>query len=120
MTLFLADLVLVVHALFIVFVIFGGFIVLKWHGMIWAHIPCAIWGALIEFFSWICPLTYLEHYLREYSDINRYEGSFIQHYMLPVIYPPGLTTDIQMLLGILVIFINLVVYGFVWLNWKEG
>lgn len=114
MTLFLADLVLIVHALFIVFVIFGGLIVLKWYGMIWVHIPCAIWGALIEFLGWICPLTYLEHYLREYSDINRYEGSFIQHYMLPVIYPPGLTTDIQIMLGVIVIVINLIVYCIVW------
>jgi len=118
MTLFSADLVLIVHALFIVFVIFGGFVVLKWHGMIWAHIPCAIWGTLIEFFGWICPLTYLENYLREYSNINHYEGSFIQHYMLPVIYPPGLTSEIQLLLGILVIVINLVVYFPVWRNWK--
>ncbi len=118
MALFLADLVLIVHALFIVFVIFGGFVILKWHGMIWAHIPCVIWGALIEFFAWICPLTYLENYLRNYGGINYYEGSFIQHYILPVVYPSGLTTDIQMLLGFLVIVINLAVYGFVWRNWK--
>jgi len=118
MTLFLADLVLIVHALFIAFVIFGGFIVLKWHGMIWAHIPCAIWGALIELFGWICPLTYLENYFHEIGNAHSYESSFIQHYILPVIYPPGLTTETQLLLGIFVIVVNLVVYGFVWRYWK--
>lgn len=110
----LADLVLVVHTLFIVFVVFGGLFVLKWRKAMWVHIPCALWGALIEIFGWICPLTYLEHYLREYSSNNSYEGTFIQHYLLPVIYPPGLTTDIQIFLGILVIVVNLIVYGLIW------
>ena len=114
MTLLLADLVLIVHSLFIVFVIFGGLFVLKWHKVMWIHIPCAIWGVLIEFFGWICPLTYLENYLRELANINRYETSFIQHYLLPVIYPPGLTVDIQILLGVFVIVMNLVIYLIVW------
>ncbi len=115
----LADLILIVHALFIVFVIFGGLIVLKWHKVLWLHIPCAIWGALIEFFGWICPLTYLENYFRQLGNVNYYEGSFIQHYLMPMIYPPGLTTDIQILLGIIVIVINLVVYYFVWRYWYD-
>ncbi len=114
MTLFLADFVVITHALFIVFVIFGGFIVLKWHKVMWLHIPCAIWGVLIEFFGWICPLTYLENYYRELGNSNYYESSFIQHYLIPIIYPPGLTTGVQILLGVIVIVINLVVYGIVW------
>jgi len=116
MTLFLADFVLVIHALFIVFVVFGGLIVLKWYRIIWFHIPCVIWGALIEFFGWICPLTYLENYFRELGNANYYEGSFIQHYLLPIIYPPGLTTDLQILLGSAVIAINFIIYYFVWRN----
>ena len=115
----LADLILIVHALFIVFVIFGGLIVLKWHKVLWLHIPCAIWGALIEFFGWICPLTYLENYFRQLGNVNYYEGSFIQHYLMPMIYPPGLTTDIQILLGVTVIVINLIVYCFVWRYWYD-
>ena len=114
MTLFLADLVLIVHALFVVFVIFGGLLVLKWHKVIWFHIPCAIWGALIEFFGWICPLTYLENYLLEIGNGNSYDGGFIQHYLLPIIYPPGLTTGIQILLGSTVIVINLIIYCIIW------
>lgn len=114
MTIILADLVLIVHALFIAFVIFGGLFVLKWHKVIWIHIPCAIWGALIEFFGWICPLTYLENYILKMGNANYYESSFIQHYLLPIIYPPGLTTDIQLLLGVIVIVINLIIYCIYW------
>lgn len=114
MTLILADLVLIVHTLFIIFAVFGGLIVLKWYKVMWLHIPCALWGALIEFFGWICPLTYLENYLREIGNGNYHESSFIQHYLLPIIYPPGLTTDIQILLGTIVIVINLIVYCIVW------
>ena len=115
----LADLALIAHLFFIVFVIFGGLIVLKWHRVMWLHIPCAIWGALIEFFGWICPLTYLENYFRQLGNAGSYEGSFIQHYLLPVIYPSGLTTSIQILLGVIVIVINLVVYYFVWRYWYD-
>lgn len=119
MTLILADLVLIVHTLFIIFAVFGGLIVLKWYKVMWLHIPCALWGALIEFFGWICPLTYLENYLREIGNGNYHESSFIQHYLLPVIYPPGLTTDIQILLGTIVIVINLIVYCIVWYYWHQ-
>ncbi len=119
MTLFLADIVLITHALFIAFVIFGGLIVLKWHKIMWLHIPCAIWGALIEFFGWVCPLTYLENYLREPGNANYYESSFIQHYLLPIIYPAGLTTGIQILLGVIVIVINIIVSSIVWRYWYD-
>jgi len=114
MTLYLADLVLIVHTLFIIFVLFGGLIVLKWHKVMWIHIPCALWGAIIEFLGWVCPLTYLEIYFHEIYNANSYENSFIQHYLLPVIYPPRLTTDIQFLLGVIVIVINLIIYFVVW------
>ena len=114
MTLYLIDFVVVIHALFIIFVLFGGLVVLKWHQVMWIHIPCALWGAAIEFFSWVCPLTYLEIYLREIDNTNSYDDSFIQHYLLPVIYPSGLTTDIQFLLGVIVITINLIIYFIVW------
>ena len=114
MTLLLADIVLIVHALFIGFVIFGGLIVLKWRKVIWIHIPCALWGALIEFYGRICPLTHLENYFRVIGHGDSYESSFIQHYLLPIIYPPGLTANIQILLGAIVIVINLIIYSIVW------
>ena len=114
MILYLTDFVVVIHALFIIFVLFGGLVVLKWHQVMWIHIPCALWGAAIEFFSWVCPLTYLEIYLREIDNATSYDDSFVQHYLLPVIYPSGLTTDIQFLLCVIVITINLIIYFIVW------
>lgn len=107
--LMLADLIVLIHFGFILFVIFGGFLVLKWHKLIWLHLPAAIWGALIEFTGWICPLTTLENRLRSSSD-GAYASGFIEHYLIPVIYPSGLTREIQLGLGLAVILLNLVVY----------
>jgi len=115
----LADLVLIMHLMFIIFVIFGGILVLKWHSIIWFHIPSAIWGILIEFKGWICPLTYLENYLRETVDTTKYSGDFIQHYLTPVIYPSLLTIEIQYLLGITVFLVNLIIYSMVWRHRKK-
>ena len=109
---YLADTVLVIHGLFILFVVLGGLLVFRWRTLIWIHIPCVIYGALLEFFGWICPLTYLENYFRKDS----YEESFIEHYLLPVIYPTALTPTLQIWLGILVILTNLVIYAYLWRN----
>ena len=119
LSLLLADLVLITHALFIVFVIFGGVLVLWSHWVIWIHIPCAVWGMLIEFRGWICPLTYLENDLREVAGASGYSGGFIEHYLTLIIYPPGLTQDIQILLGITVLVINLIIYGYIWWCWHR-
>lgn len=107
--LFLADLIVFIHFSFIFFVIFGGFLVLKWRKLIWLHLPAAMWGALIEFAGWICPLTSLENQLRSASG-GGYASSFIEHYIIPVIYPAALTRKIQMSLGLAVILLNLFVY----------
>ncbi|MFQ5350405.1 MAG: DUF2784 domain-containing protein [Thermoanaerobaculia bacterium] len=106
-----ADFVVVVHALFVVFVVIGGLAVLRWPRVAWAHLPAAIWGALIEFAGWICPLTPLEKWLRVRAGGVAYEGGFIQHYLLPILYPPGLTRGTQVVLGLVVLVINLAVYG---------
>ncbi len=111
MSAYLADAVLVIHGLFIIFVVLGGLLVFRWRNIIWLHIPCAVYGVLLEFFGWICPLTYLENYLRQ---DNSYEESFIEHYLLPVIYPTALTPAIQVWLGVSVIVINLIVYSLLW------
>ena len=109
----IADILVLFHLLFIIFVIFGGFLVLRWRNIFWLHIPCAIWGVLIEFAGWICPLTPMENHFRQLAGQAGYHGGFIDHYILPVIYPTALTREIQFILGIGVITINLIAYGFV-------
>jgi len=104
-----ADLVVLIHFCFILFVILGGFLVIKWRRLIWLHLPAAVWGALIEFYGWVCPLTVLENKLRQASG-GSYSTGFIEHYIIPVIYPAGLTPDIQLLMGLAVVVINLFVY----------
>jgi len=107
----LADLILGLHFLFVVFVVIGGLLVVRWPALAWVHLPAAIWGALIEFRGWICPLTPLEKALRERAGGAGYEGGFIEHYLVPVLYPGELTREIQLALGAAVVAVNLVVYG---------
>src|ERR671914_1081917 len=109
----LADLVVVLHFAFVVFVIFGGLLVLRWAKLAYVHLPVATYGALIELVGWICPLTPLEKRLREQAGLEGYEGGFVEHYILPVLYPSGLNRGVQLMLGALVIGINLVIYGIV-------
>ncbi len=106
-----AGFVVLLHALFILFVVFGGLLVLKWPKVAWFHIPAAVWGTLIEFCGWICPLTPLENMLRRAGDSNTYSGGFIDNYLMPIIYPPGLTRETQWILGAAVALLNIVVYG---------
>ncbi|MGB5817326.1 MAG: DUF2784 domain-containing protein [Thermoanaerobaculia bacterium] len=106
----LADLVVLVHLAFVVWVVLGGLLALRWRWVVWLHLPAAIWGALIEFGGWICPLTPLENWLRCQGGEEGYVGGFIQHYLVPVIYPTGLTREIQIALGVGVVLFNLVVY----------
>lgn len=109
----LADVVLVIHLLFIFFVVLGGLLALRKRWVAWLHLPAAIWGALIEFMGWYCPLTPLENDLRQLAGQSGYEGGFIEHYLLPVIYPDGLTREIQLMLGTIVVVINLAIYIYV-------
>ncbi|MDE2877585.1 DUF2784 domain-containing protein [Candidatus Palauibacter soopunensis] len=116
----LADLVLVVHFLFIAFVVAGGFAAVRWPRLAWAHIPCFAWGALIEFAGWICPLTPLENDLRIASGQAGYSGGFIEHYLLPVIYPGALTRDMQIWLGLSVLALNAVAYAWLVRRLRRG
>jgi hypothetical protein len=84
------------------------------------HLPAAAWGALIEFQGWICPLTPLENSLRASAGQAGYRGGFIEHYLLPVLYPAGLTRGVQLALGSGVIVVNLVVYGFLMARWRRS
>ena len=114
----LADLTLLLHAAFILFVVFGGLLVFWRRGFAWFHIPCAVWGVLIEMRGWVCPLTYLENDLRAAANTSGYAGGFIDHYLMPLVYPSGLTADTQTLLGLVVLFINAIIYVLVWRNMR--
>lgn len=112
----LANSVLIVHLVFILFVIFGGFFVIyrKWIACL--HIPAVFWAVLIEFNGWICPLTPLENHFRILAGQIGYSQGFIQHYLLEIIYPQGLTREIQLILGAGVLIINLFFYAFLCLK----
>lgn len=110
----LADLLVVVHAAFVVFVVAGGVAVLWRRRVAWVHLPCAAWGAAIELGGWICPLTPWEQRLRVLAGQAGYAGGFVEHYLLPAIYPAGLTRGVQVALGVAVIALNVVVYLRVW------
>ena len=109
----LADLVLVVHLTFVLFVVLGGLLVLRWPRAARLHVPAAIWGVLIEYTGWICPLTPLENSLRTRGGEMGYSGGFIEHYIQPLLYPAGLTRSTQLVLGSLVLVLNLTAYGIV-------
>lgn len=111
---FAADIVTVIHFGFVLFVIFGAILALRWPKVLWLHFPAAVWGALIEFQGWICPLTPLENGLRALGGQHRYAGGFIEHYLLPLLYPPGLTRGVQLVLGGIVVGVNVVLYWIVW------
>ncbi len=106
----LADLVVGLHALFVAFVMVGGLLALRWPWVVAGHLPAAVWGALIEFRGWICPLTPLEKSLRAAAGDAGYQGGFIEHYLLPVLYPQGLTREVQVAMGLAVVAVNLVIY----------
>ncbi len=110
----LADLTLILHAIFILFVVFGGALAFWRPGFAWLHIPCAVWGVVIELRGWICPLTYLENDLRITAEGGGYTGGFIDHYLVPLVYPPGLTPGTQVLLGLAVLLINVFIYTLAW------
>ena len=107
----LADFVVVVHIAFVAFVVAGGLLVLRRPRLAWLHLPAAVWGVLIEFAGWICPLTPLENAFRARGGEAGYSGGFVEHYLLPVLYPGGLTRGVQIGLGSIVLALNLAVYG---------
>jgi len=110
----LAKAVLILHAAFVVFVLFGGLLALRWRRLPWWHLPSVLWVILIELNGWICPLTPLENRLREAAGAQGYSGGFIEHYLLPLVYPPGLTPGLQALFAAIVTGVNIVVYGLLW------
>ena len=109
----LADVVVVAHLAFIAFVVLGGLLVLRRGWAACLHLPAAFWGVYVELSGGICPLTPLENRLRRLSGSEGYPGGFIEHHLLPLIYPAGLTRELQLALGLLVLLANLAIYGLV-------
>ena len=109
-----ADAVVALHALFVAFVVAGGVLVLWRRGFAWIHLPAAAWGAWVEFTGTICPLTPLENAWRRAAGEAGYPGGFVEHYVVPVLYPEGLTPRTQIAFGIVVVAINVVLYGLAW------
>ncbi|CAM3157883.1 hypothetical protein BZK31_19215 [Pseudomonas floridensis] len=106
-----ADSVVLFHLLFILFVLLGGVFVLRWSWMALLHVPAMLWGVAVEFLHLYCPLTPLENALRSRAGEQGYEGGFIEHYLIPLIYPAALTPQIQLWLGGIVVLINASIYG---------
>ena len=115
-----ADIIVLVHLGFIVFVAVGGFLVVKWRKVAFIHIPCAWWGVLIACGGWICPLTPLEMHFRQLAGQAGYDGGFIDHYVLPLIYPAGLTRGMQVTFGAIILSVNVCVYGWLLVNLAKG
>ncbi len=110
----LADLLVALHLGFVLFVVLGGLLALRWWRVRWIHLPAACWGAWIEFAGWVCPLTPLENRLRARGGELGYSGGFVEHYILPVLYPAGLDRAVQVALGVFVVVVNLGVYAWAW------
>ncbi|HEY2864742.1 MAG TPA: DUF2784 domain-containing protein [Casimicrobiaceae bacterium] len=109
-----ADAVLAAHLAFVIFVACGGWLVLRRRRFAWLHLPAVAWAAFVEFSGWICPLTPLEVSLRRAAGQAGYGGDFVEHYLVALIYPGGLTRELQMLIGVAVLLINLLVYFVLW------
>ena len=113
-----ADFVLLLHVSFVLFVIAGGLLLLKWRGLVWIHLPAVVWGVLVELTGWICPLTPLENHLRGLAGESLAEDDFVGRHLPSLLYPAALTREIQLLLGILVLLVNLALYWQVFFRTK--
>ena len=109
-----ADLIVVLHFSFVLFVLFGGFLLIKWPRLMWLHLPSVAWGIFVEFSGWICPLTPLENWLRAQAGEATYAGDFIVRSLSSILYPDALTHEIQLILGTALLIVNLAIYRWLW------
>ena len=116
----LADLIVVLHLTFVLFVLFGGLLAWWKPRIVWLHLPAAVWGAAVEFGGWVCPLTPLEQWLQLKAGASGYDSDFIGRYVLPVLYPATLTSDVQFVLGLIVVVVNGTIYGWLWWNIRRS
>jgi hypothetical protein len=105
-----ADLIVTLHAAFALFVALGALFAFRWRRVMWVHLPAAAWGVLIEFSGWVCPLTPLENALRLHAGEAAYTGDFVQHYVVPVLYPATLTRETQLAIGSAALLANVLIY----------
>mgnify|MGYP001828111971 FL=1 len=116
----LADLVVLAHFGFIVFVLLGGLLAFRWQWMPWLHVPAMAWGGFIELTGRICPLTPLENALRRAGGLAEYSQSFTEQYIVPIVYPAGLTRELQVMMGFVLILLNISIYGYLaWHRWNR-
>ena len=108
-----ADLALIAHFAFIIFVVFGALLSIVSTKIIYLHVPALIWGIYIEITHSVCPLTYLENWFLEKANLSAYSESFIQHYLIPIVYPKNLTEDLQIYLAIVLMVANAIIYGLI-------
>ena len=114
-----ANLTLIAHLIFILFVIFGGLLFFIFSKVFYIHLPALFRGIYIELTNSVCPLTYLENWFLNKAGLATYSNGFINNYLYPLIYPEGLTNNIQLYLGITLIVINILIYGFIFKNFKR-
>lgn len=108
-----ADLIVILHFSFVIFVLFGAVLLLWRRWLIWLHLPALIWGVLIELAGWVCPLTPLENHLRLQAGLEMYSGDFVMQYIMPILYPQGLTRELQVGYGLFVLLFNAGIYYYV-------
>lgn len=113
-----ADAVVLIHLGFVLFVVAGGLLVFRWRWLALLHLPAAVWAVLLEFYGWLCPLTPLELSLRVAGGQAGYRGGFVEHYILPVLYPNELDRTLQIVIGGFVMVINIAIYA--WLLWQSN
>lgn len=106
LTRFLADALVLLHAAFVLLVVSGGFLALRWRRLAWVHLPAALWGAVVEFMGWICPLTPLENHFRRLAGQAGYQTGFVEHYIIPLLYPADYTVSLRITLGSIVVILN--------------
>ncbi len=111
---FAADAVLLLHLCFVLFAVLGAVLAFRWPRVVWLHLPAALWATGIELAGAICPLTYLENDFRQRAGQQGYAGGFVEHYLLPVLYPAGLTPAVQYVLAGVVLGVNLMLYAWLW------
>lgn len=115
----LTDLIVTLHLTFVLFTALGGLLALRWRWFPWLHLPAAAWGGFVEVTGRICPLTLVENWLRVRAGGSAYEGDFIERYLVPIVYPPSLTREIQLTLGALLIVVNGAIYAAIWHRWAR-
>jgi hypothetical protein len=116
---FAADVVLAGHLVFIAFVMLGALVVLRWRWLAWLHVPALAWAVFVEASGSVCPLTPLENLLRMRAGDAGYAGGFVEHYLLALVYPEGLTRQLQWLLAAVVLVVNALLYGWLWVRLRR-